>query len=129
MKERVIDYIETSDMNKIKFSQAQEREIIAIAPWQIEKIDSSIDLLWNCGSFQEMTIRQVQNYALFLQNLMAESAQPRLCIAMYNREATTSRAEVLDAFKNFRFEQIQAKRKVPKSEPYEELYYVGSPNG
>lgn len=129
MKERVIDYFETSKMNRIKFSPSKETEIIPIAPWQIENIDASIDLLWNSCSFQEMTLRQVQNYALFAQNLMARSTQPKICLTMYNREATTLRAEVLDAFENFRFEQIQAKRKVLELEPYEELYYIGSITG
>ena len=131
MKERVMDYIETSDMTKIKFSQTQEREIIAIAPWQIENVDASIDLLWNSCSFQEMTLRQVQNYALFSQNLMAKSTQPKICLTMYNREAKmgTLRAEVLTAFENFCFEKILAKRKLPELEPHEELYYTGSTIG
>ena len=133
MEERVIDYAETCKMDRICFSGGEEREIIAIAPWQIENVDASIDLLWNSCSFQEMTPAQVRNYALFSQNLMAKVADPKICLAMYGDQPftapTTSRIQILDAFAGFSFERIQASRKFwplpPSDESYEEFNYIG----
>jgi len=125
-QEKVRDYAETCGMSKINFSQLQEGEIIAIAPWQIEKVDTSIDLLWNSCSFQEMTRAQVKNYALFSQNLMVGTTEPRICLTMYESEARISRADIIDAFEGFTFKQIPADRRHCLPPPYEEFHYFGS---
>jgi hypothetical protein len=104
-------------------------EIIAIAPWQIENVDASFDLLWNSCSFQEMTVAQVRNYALFSERLMARSADPEICLTMYSMEAPTSRAEILEAFKGFSFGQVPASRKFWPIPPYEEFHYIGRKPG
>jgi putative sugar O-methyltransferase len=67
----VLDYRETRDRASITFSDTDEREIVAIAPWQIERVQASADLFWNSSSFQEMTRAIVSNYARHIDRLMA----------------------------------------------------------
>jgi len=59
----VIDYAQTRELREIRFSDNDALEIVAIAPWQIERLRLSIDLLYNEQSFVEMPAQVVANYA------------------------------------------------------------------
>jgi putative sugar O-methyltransferase len=59
----VIDYTATRKLDTIRFSTDDNREILAICPWQIEKVEDSFDFFWNSSSFQEMPKDVVSNYA------------------------------------------------------------------
>jgi putative sugar O-methyltransferase len=59
----VIDYGQTRELREIRFSDNDKLEILAIAPWQIERLRLSIDLFYNQQSFVEMPAEVVSNYA------------------------------------------------------------------
>jgi putative sugar O-methyltransferase len=59
----VVDYRQTRALPEIAFSADDKLEILAIAPWQIERLRLSIDLLYNEQSFVEMPAPVVANYA------------------------------------------------------------------
>ncbi|MEP0943144.1 MAG: putative sugar O-methyltransferase [Rhizobiaceae bacterium] len=44
---------------------SQEREILCLAPWQIEQC-LPVDLFWNAASFAEMPVETVRNYGNFI---------------------------------------------------------------
>lgn len=57
------DYRESRTLDRMQFSADEEREILAIAPWQIEKLDLAVDVFYNAHSFVEMPRFVVANYA------------------------------------------------------------------
>jgi putative sugar O-methyltransferase len=59
----VIDYGQTRGLSQIEFSDNDNLEILAIAPWQIERLAVSIDLFYNAHSFVEMPADVISNYA------------------------------------------------------------------
>ena len=69
----VIDYRQTRSTDTIRFSSNYEREIIAVCPWQIEKIDTNIDLFWNSASFQEMSNDRVINYTQHINRMLRDN--------------------------------------------------------
>ena len=71
--EKVIDYKKNKDMKHIKFSENDELEIFCIAPQQIEKIVSKIDLFHNAHSFVEMPKNIIQNYAKKVEAILSEN--------------------------------------------------------
>ena len=75
----VVDYRRTSQLDKIEFSAGDKREIIAIPPWEIEKVDAKVDLFWNCASFQEMTPDILVNYIQHMDRIL-EDDDSKLCI-------------------------------------------------
>ena len=58
----VYDYRDLKDLDSIKFSPDNKTQIFCIAPWQIEKFASPIDILINSHSFVEMPSDVVRNY-------------------------------------------------------------------
>jgi len=58
----VRDYRLTKNLEVIKFSEDDSLEILCIAPWQIEKFRSAIDIFYSARCFVEMPIAVVQNY-------------------------------------------------------------------
>lgn len=81
-EDEVMDYRRTRKLKNINFSSNDEREIIAICPWEIEKIDANIDLFWNSASFQEMTHDMVLNYSHHI-NRMLIGSESKLCLYVY----------------------------------------------
>tara|TARA_S200000501_G_C20754630_1_gene713259 strand:- start:105 stop:1151 length:1047 start_codon:yes stop_codon:yes gene_type:complete len=81
-KDEVIDYRRTRKLKNINFSSNDQREIIAICPWEIEKIDANIDLFWNSASFQEMTHDMVLNYSHHINRMLIDS-DSKLCLYVY----------------------------------------------
>jgi putative sugar O-methyltransferase len=65
----VIDYQQTRGLSKIEFSDTDNLEILAIAPWQIERLALRIDLLYNAHSFVEMPAHVIANYAHHVASL------------------------------------------------------------
>jgi len=78
----VVDYSKTKNLNSISFKANDSLEIICIAPWQIEKLEVTIDLFWNSASFQEMTEKTVQNYCKNLARMIND--QTSICSYVYN---------------------------------------------
>jgi hypothetical protein len=66
-KEKVKDYIELKNLNKISFSKNNELEILCIPPWLIERVDAEIDHFHNAASFVEMPKEAVKNYIKFIK--------------------------------------------------------------
>jgi len=97
----VIDYSATRNQDKIRFSSGNEREILAICPWQIEKVDVSTDLFWNSSSFQEMPEDTVRNYARHMNRVLGEGST--LCLFVYDTkdpDRTLRASQVLDTVRN-----------------------------
>jgi putative sugar O-methyltransferase len=65
----VITYLQTRELSEIRFSDNDKLEIVAIAPWQIERLRVSIDVFHNAQSFVEMPAQIVANYALHVAAL------------------------------------------------------------
>ncbi|MBW1801641.1 MAG: putative sugar O-methyltransferase, partial [Deltaproteobacteria bacterium] len=124
-EEKVIDYRDTKDLDKIRFSSNDEREIIAICPWQIEKVDVHIDLFWNSASFQEMAPEMVINYIQHV-NRMLKNHSSKLCIYIYKGgkpEKTILPEELIRLIENnipITFEEL-----IPEIEVAKSHYYLG----
>ena len=61
-KEKVKDYLELRNLDKINFSKNNELEIFCIPPWLIEKVETEIDHFHNAASFVEMPKTVINNY-------------------------------------------------------------------
>ena len=68
-KEKVKDYLELKNLDKISFSKNNELEIFCVPPWLIEKIDTEIDHFHNAASFVEMPKKVISNYVKFIKRL------------------------------------------------------------
>jgi len=64
---KVITYLNTREMTEIKFANNDDLEIICIPPWQIEKLQVSIDHFHNAASFVEMPKKIIKNYCKFIK--------------------------------------------------------------
>jgi putative sugar O-methyltransferase len=58
----VSDYRTLKHLNPITFSKDDNLEIFCIAPWQIERFESAVDIFMNAHSFVEMPHDVVDNY-------------------------------------------------------------------
>jgi len=74
----VKDYCATKNLKSISKEDNDEREIICIAPWQIEKLDGEIDLFWNASSFQEIPVIYLENYAKHMIRLARNNSLARI---------------------------------------------------
>ena len=114
-KDEVKDYRQTRKLNKIKFSNRGDREIFCVCPWQIDKIDTSVDLVWNSSSFQEMTKEMVLNYA---KNIDRNITKPnaKVCIYIYkggNSQTTLKLEDIVNIFESetsISFNEMEPKR-------------------
>jgi putative sugar O-methyltransferase len=81
----IIDYKQSAGRELIEFSDNDEREIFAIAPWQIERVNATVDCVWNSHSFVEMPINVVQNYAKYIKQFMRKKPPSSfLCMLTYD---------------------------------------------
>ena len=80
---KVMDYTQTSKLKTLTFEPNDKREIMAICPWQIEKLDAKFDFFWNSASFQEMTPDVVRNYTSHINRFLR--CNGKLCLMMYKR--------------------------------------------
>jgi len=83
--DEVRDYRETRELDCIRFSPDDSREIIAITPWQIENVNIEIDLFWNSASFQEMAEDMVVNYSQHVDQMLRDD-DAKLCLYVYKSE-------------------------------------------
>jgi len=65
--EKVKDYTELKNLNKISFSKNDELEILCIPPWLIERVEAEIDHFHNAASFVEMPKEVIKNYVKFIK--------------------------------------------------------------
>jgi putative sugar O-methyltransferase len=80
--DEVVDYRRTRDSERIRFAGAEARQILALCPWQLPKLDASFDFFWNSSSFQEMPLASVRSYAGQLDGLLSPDA--RLGLFVYD---------------------------------------------
>ena len=66
-REKVKDYLELRNLEKISFSKNNDLEIFCIPPWLIEKVDTEIDHFHNAASFVEMPKKVISNYVKFIK--------------------------------------------------------------
>ena len=66
-KEKVKDYLELRNLDKINFSKNDELEILCIPPWLLEKVETEIDHFHNAASFVEMPKTVISNYVKFIK--------------------------------------------------------------
>jgi putative sugar O-methyltransferase len=64
---KVKDYVELRNSNKISFSKNEELEILCIPPWLIERVEVEIDHFHNAASFVEMPKGVIKNYIKFIK--------------------------------------------------------------
>lgn len=106
----VRDYRALRSQERLGFRNDDALEILCICPWQIEQFDTSIDLLWNTGSFSEMTPEIVANYSRNVQRVLRPDTGVA-CLMMNKRTPHASLRismpdEVLDAFQGLSFERF-----------------------
>ena len=66
-REKVKDYLELRNLEKISFSKNNDLEIFCIPPWLIEKVETEIDHFHNAASFVEMPRKVISNYVKFIK--------------------------------------------------------------
>ncbi len=95
-KSNVKDFLSTKKMDKIRFEDNNELEIICIPPWEIEKIDVSIDHFHNAASFVEMPKKVIENYCRFIKRLNTKE----ISLISYDKydKNTTFKPEELNNF-------------------------------
>jgi putative sugar O-methyltransferase len=77
--EAVRDYTETRGVERIRFRADDSREILCVAPWQLERLDVGVDLIYNAHSFVEMPDATVTHYA---RQLAALPSYSRAAVAL-----------------------------------------------
>lgn len=96
----VSDYAKTRSSESLAFSDGDELEILAIAPWQLDRVRSPFDVFYNSYSMQEMTPAVVANYAAQVKRLAAPQA--RLCLLTYDAAGSADgRLAEEDVFRHF----------------------------
>jgi len=122
----VKDYLATREMKEIKFKDDMSLEIFVIAPWQIEKISSTIDCFWNSSSFVEMTSSIVENYAKNLARIRtSNSVYNFISYDKFDLKTTFHPDLIPDYFSDIKF---QKSRHPSLTEAYENYYYFGKPS-
>lgn len=120
----VKDYRSTRNMQEIRFSDNDDLEIFCIAPWQIERLKSGVDIFYNAHSFVEMTAAIVQNYAKHIEKLPGY-ANTTIVLVSYDwgsMETTLDPDRLQNYFaKSF----VKSKQEIPADSKRENLIYVG----
>lgn len=79
----VFDYKALKPLKSIRFSADDNIEIFCIAPWQIEKFESAVDIFMNSRSFVEMPQKVVKNYVDNF-NRFPEARSAAIALATYS---------------------------------------------
>lgn len=98
-KEKVRDYLELRNLEKISFSKNNELEILCIPPWLIEKVETEIDHFHNAASFVEMPKVVIKNYVKFIKKFKTK----RISLISYdgfNLKTTFNPEELNNFFDN-----------------------------
>ncbi len=114
--ESVIEYRQLKSGEKIRFSNNDELEIICIAPWQIEKIEGTVDYFHNAHSFVEMPKAAIENYIKHIfGGILTE--QSRIALVTYDQcDENTFEPVKLNAYfggklKTMSFERLDTNKK------------------
>lgn len=94
----VRDYRATRDLAEIRFADDDAREILCLAPWQLERVVADVELFWNSSSFREMDPGQVRLYAAQAKRLGARAILLFAPPIEVGSGLSTSYADVVDAF-------------------------------
>lgn len=108
--QKVKDFSVTKDLKEITFSDDHELEIICIAPWQIERLKTSIDIFYNAHSFVEMPIPIVKNYVDKFKKL-PNAQQANIALISYDGfdSHTTPPSELKNLFSGRTFADVEQK--------------------
>ncbi len=98
----VKDYNETHELNEISFKKNNDLEILAIAPWQIEKIKAEINIVYNSHSFVEMPTFVVKNYVEQLEKLDNSKHTTNVLISYDGFDQSTINPDTLPSFFNIK---------------------------
>jgi len=82
-KDSVSDYTETHKLSEIKFRENNDLEIICIAPWQLSKFRSRIDLFFNSHSFVEIPNEALDFYKIEIMKRL-RSIKSNLILISYD---------------------------------------------
>lgn len=125
----IIDYKQSKDMDRIEFADNNEREIFAIAPWQLERVNVTVDCIWNSHSFVEMPIEAVQNYAKYIKQIMKKKPSSFLCMLTYDGfdlSTTFHPNKLLEIFGEFlTIEKIDQQINLQELENRSPYYFLG----
>ena len=108
----VFDYRALKHLDSIKFSADNNIEIFCIAPWQIEKFESEIDIFMNSCSFVEMPKNVVKNYVSKF-NKFPKSINTAIALTTYdgfNLNTTFHPNELPKFFKDRKFDYFKVDR-------------------
>lgn len=106
----VIDFRSLRNQDSIKFSANDNLEIFCIAPWQIERIESPVDIFMNSRSFAEMPKDTVKNYIDNFKRL-PESKDSAIALITYEHhdpDTLLHPNEWLKLFKGRKFDSFEA---------------------
>lgn len=106
----VSDYKSLRHLDSMEFSADDTREILCIAPWQIEKFRGKIDIFMNSHSFVEMPKDVVKNYADRFSGFM-DSKDSAIALTTYdgfNLKTTFDPTELPKFFNNRKFDYFEA---------------------
>ena len=106
----VFDYRTLKHLDSIKFSADDNIEIFCIAPWQIEKFESAIDIFMNSHSFVEMSNDIVKNYIDNFKKFpeSINSAVALTAYDVYDLNVTLHPEELPKFFKDRKFDYFEA---------------------
>ncbi|MCX6227018.1 MAG: putative sugar O-methyltransferase, partial [Bacteroidia bacterium] len=88
--EAVYDYRMLRKLQEIKFSDTDDLEIFCITPWQIERLQSQVDIFMNSHSFVEMPKEIVSNYARHFMSFPGSEKAEIVLITYDNFDLTTT---------------------------------------
>ena len=127
----VVDYKVTAGLERIEFKNNDDREILAIAPWQIEKVKVTVDGVWNSHSFVEMPLATIQNYKKYIKQFIRKQPSSFLCMLTYdgfNLSSTIHPHKLVEVFESFlNIEEIQPCINLQEIKKRKPFYYYGKP--
>ncbi|RJP19986.1 MAG: putative sugar O-methyltransferase [Candidatus Omnitrophota bacterium] len=122
------DYRVTREWETIRFAENDDLEIVCLCPWQIERLDVKLDLLWNSASFSEMSPAIVENYAHYIKKNSTHNT--KLCLLL-NKTTPHEKYDISlpDHIHNIFLSEFQLQQMEPKLEhKFHSLYYLGVRN-
>ena len=125
----VFDYKTLKHLDSIKFSADDNIEIFCIAPWQIKKFESVIDIFMNSCSFVEMPENIVKNYVDIFEGF-PESINSAIALTTYDNfdlNTTFHPNKLPNFFKNRKFDYFEVDTHLDSSR--KNLYYVSPGSG
>lgn len=112
----VKDYLQTRDKERIDVPEDDVREIIAILPWQLDRVGGRFDLFWNSASLQEMDPEIIDNYLGHADRLLSDNGS--VCVVLYtggDSDKATSVDTVISILKRYLdIKAIDPQRSLPK---------------